>query len=68
MLEAVDGLNLATEIEVLCDGKEVLDAGVGIIVAAEDLLCLLDPVCVTCGQSICPALFNPCSATYLSGW
>lgn len=43
MSEPLDGLNLATDVELLGGGEEVLDAGVGVVVAAEDLLGLGDP-------------------------
>jgi hypothetical protein len=44
MLQAVDSLNLATDVELLSNAEEVLDTRVGVIVAAEDLNGLLDPV------------------------
>lgn len=44
VLKTVDGLKLATNVELLCSAEEVLNTGVGIIIAAEDLDSLLDPV------------------------
>lgn len=44
MLETVDGLKLTTNVELLSGVKEVLDTGVSVIVAAKDLLGLVDPV------------------------
>lgn len=43
MLKAADGLELSADVKVLCDAEEVLDAGMRVIVAAEDLLGLLNP-------------------------
>jgi hypothetical protein len=53
MLQAVDSLNLATDVELLSNAEEVLDTRVGVIVAAEDLNGLLDlvrPVDIVDGQ------------------
>lgn len=44
VLQAVDSLKLATNVELLGGGEEVLYTRVGIIVAAKDLLGLVDPV------------------------
>jgi hypothetical protein len=44
VLQAADGLELATNVEVLGGREEVLDTGVGVIVAAKDQLGFLDPV------------------------
>lgn len=44
MLETVNSLKLTTNVELLSGVKEVLDTGVSVIVAAEDLLGLVDPV------------------------
>lgn len=44
VLQAANGLQLASDVELLGGVEEVLDAGVGIVVAAKDLLGLLDPV------------------------
>lgn len=44
MLETVDGLKLTTNVELLSGVKEVLDTGVSVIVAAKDLLGLVDLV------------------------
>lgn len=44
MLEAVDGLELATNVKLLGNAEEVLDARVGVVVAAEDVLGLVDLV------------------------
>lgn len=44
MLEAVNSLKLTTNVELLSGVKEILDTGVSVIVAAEDLLGLVDPV------------------------
>lgn len=65
MLETADGLELATYVELLGSAEEVLDARVGVIVAAEDLLGLLDPARST-SVSVCR--IEPLRvATYLSG-
>lgn len=44
MLQAADSLELTTNVELLGGREEVLDTGVGIVIAAEDELGLLDPV------------------------
>lgn len=44
VLKTVDGLELATNVELLGGVEEVLDTGVSVIIAAEDLLGLVDPV------------------------
>ena len=44
MLKTVNSLKLTTNVELLSSVKEVLDTGVSVIVAAEDLLGLVDPV------------------------
>lgn len=44
VLETIDGLKLTTDVELLGGREEVLDTRVGVIVAAKDLLGLLDPV------------------------
>jgi hypothetical protein len=44
VLETVNSLKLTTNVELLSGVKEVLDTGVSVIVAAEDLLGLVDPV------------------------
>lgn len=44
VLETVDGLKLTTNVELLSGVKEVLDTGVSVIVAAKDLLGLVDLV------------------------
>ena len=43
MLKTVDGLKLSTNVELLGNAEEVLDTGVSVIVAAEDIDGLLDP-------------------------
>lgn len=43
MLEAADGVELTTNVELLSSAEEMLDTGVGVIVAAEDQLGFLDP-------------------------
>lgn len=66
MLQAVDGLELTTNVELLSGGEEVLDTGVGIVVAAEDKSSLLDPVSFVLVSSLvrtCPSS----AITYLSG-
>ena len=45
VLQAVDGLQLAANVKVLGDAEEVLDARVGVVIAAKDQLGLLDPKC-----------------------
>lgn len=54
MLQAVNSLELTTDVEVLGGREKVLDTGVGVVVAAEDQLGLLDPV----DSPLAPA---PCS-------
>jgi hypothetical protein len=44
VLELVDSLKLTTNVELLSGVEEVLDTGVSVIVAAKDLLGLVDPV------------------------
>lgn len=44
VLQAADSLELTTNVELLGGREEVLDTGVGIVIAAEDELGLLDPV------------------------
>lgn len=44
MLQTVDGLELAADVEFLGGAEKVLDAGVGVVVAAKDVLGLIDPV------------------------
>jgi hypothetical protein len=44
VLETVDSLKLTTNVELLSGIKEILDTGVGVIIAAKDLLGLVDPV------------------------
>jgi hypothetical protein len=44
VLKLVDSLKLTTNVELLSGVEEVLDTGVGVIVAAKDLLGLVDPV------------------------
>lgn len=63
MLKTVDSLELATNVELLGGGKEVLDTGVSVIVAAKDLLGLVDPAmpCKYDG-TVCAI-----ETTYLSG-
>lgn len=43
MLKTADGLELSANVKVLCDAEEVLDAGMGIVIAAKDQLGLLNP-------------------------
>lgn len=43
MLKAADGLELSTDVKVLRDAEEMLDTGVGVVVAAKDQLGLLNP-------------------------
>lgn len=44
VLELVDSLKLTTNVELLSGVEEVLDTGVSVIVAAKDLLGLVDPI------------------------
>lgn len=44
VLETVDSLKLTTNVELLSGIKEILDTGVGVIIAAKDLLGLVDLV------------------------
>jgi hypothetical protein len=44
MLKTVNGLELTTDIKLLGGVEEVLDTGVSVIIAAKDLLGLVDPV------------------------
>jgi hypothetical protein len=44
VLETVDSLKLTTNVELLSGVEEVFDTGVSVIVAAENLLGLVDPV------------------------
>lgn len=44
VLQAADSLELTTNVELLGGREEVLDTGVGVVIAAEDELGLLDPV------------------------
>lgn len=44
VLELVDSLKLTANVELLSGVEEVLDTGVSVIVAAKDLLGLVDPV------------------------
>lgn len=43
VLKAADGLELSTDVKVLRDAEEMLDTGVGVVVAAKDQLGLLNP-------------------------
>lgn len=43
MLKTADGLELSTNVKVLGDAEEVLDAGVGVVVTAKDQLGLVNP-------------------------
>ena len=51
VLETLDGLELAADVVVLGGAKEVLDTGVGVVIAAEDLFGLVDTV-HSHGQSV----------------
>lgn len=42
MLQTVDGLELATNVKLLGGVEKVLDTGVGVVVAAKDILGLVD--------------------------
>lgn len=44
VLQAVDSLELTTNVELLGGREEILDTGVGVVITAEDELGLLDPV------------------------
>jgi hypothetical protein len=44
VLELVDSLKLTANVELLSSVEEVLDTGVSVIIAAKDLLGLIDPV------------------------
>jgi hypothetical protein len=44
VLKTVNGLELTTDIKLLGGVEEVLDTGVSVIIAAKDLLGLVDPV------------------------
>lgn len=44
MLQALNSLELTTNVVLLRGAEEVLDTGVGVIVAAEDVDSLLDPL------------------------
>ena len=44
VLKTVNGLELTTNIKLLGGVEEVLDTGVSVIIAAKDLLGLVDPV------------------------
>jgi hypothetical protein len=43
VLKTLNGLKLTTNVEILGGGEEVLDTGVGVVVAAEDLDSLVGP-------------------------
>lgn len=43
VLKTADGLELSANVKVLGDAEEVLDAGMGVVVTAKDLLGLLNP-------------------------
>jgi len=44
VLKTVNGLELTTDIKLLGGVEKVLDTGVSVIIAAKDLLGLVDPV------------------------
>lgn len=67
MLKTVNGLDLTTDVKLLGGAEEVLDTGVGVVVAAKDVLGLVNPEHKQATLAIAQRSNHWQFETYLSG-